>query len=280
MTLLRERKANPVCPSGYHRPLCLLLLLVTLWAGAADAATLYDRSLGQLQQRLPAFSPREFTFVVMGDSRGNDGVFKKALALAATFQPLFILHTGDFSDTGTRPEVEHFLSLVDGAVPGIPLFVVAGNHENRQQFQALVGPLRYTLDLPRLDMRLVVEDNSSYALKGEQLGYLRRKLDGKQRTTFVALHVPPRTERWSWHTFTEGAPELVVLLAERKVAMAFFGHIHQYDEDTVEGVRYVVTGGAGAPLVPFGFPGDPSHHIVVVQVREGKVTSRMVKIPR
>lgn len=40
----------------------------------------------------------------------------------------------------------------------------------------------------------------------------------------------------------------------------------------------VWTAGAGAPLVTFGFPGEPVYHIVVVRVKNGTATTEMVKV--
>jgi len=36
--------------------------------------------------------------------------------------------------------------------------------------------------------------------------------------------------------------------------------------------------GRGAPLLKFGFPGEPACHIVLVRVKNGAVTTEMVKV--
>ena len=90
-------------------PLFLIVLfaaaLFLVWTANTDAATLYERSLEKLQAGIGKVSPNDFTFVVLGDSRGNDDIFKKALALAKTYNPLFILHGGDYSDQVGAPLV-------------------------------------------------------------------------------------------------------------------------------------------------------------------------------
>ncbi|HTG82733.1 MAG TPA: metallophosphoesterase [Geobacteraceae bacterium] len=249
-----------------------------LSAATCEADTLYDRSRALMVERERVVSPRDFTFVVMGDSRGNDPVFRKGLALAAGYKPLFILHSGDFSMNGSEAEVDHFLEVVRDSVPDIPLFVVPGNHEQKKPFLAKVGPLDFTIDSARLGLAMIVVDNSAYSLKMPQWSFLKSQLARKRKVAFVAMHVPPRTERWRWHTFADGAADLIRLLAEKNVTAAFYGHVHLYDRDDIEGVPHFITGGAGAPLVKLGFPGNPVYHILVVRVKDGGATCQMVKI--
>ncbi len=92
------------------------------------------------------------------------------------------------------------------------------------------------------------------------------------------MHIPPKTQRWNWHTFSDGAEELENVLAENGVRMAFYFHVHLYDRDVIKGVPSIITAGAGAPLAVVGFPGEPVYHIVVVRVKNGTVTTEMVRV--
>ncbi len=249
-----------------------------VWTANAGAASLYERSLEKLRVGIEQVSPADFAFVVLGDSRGNDAVFKKALALAKTYNPLFILHGGDYSDKGSDKETDHFLALVNDSVPDVPLFVVFGNHEKRKVFAEKIGPLNFTLDSARLKLRVIAVDNARYALKISERDYLSGQLAGKRENTFVAMHIPPKTERWNWHAFSDGAEELINVLAENGVKAAFYFHVHLYDRDEIKGVPSIITAGAGAPLISFGFPGEPVYHIVLVRVRNGAVTTEMVQV--
>jgi 3',5'-cyclic-AMP phosphodiesterase len=261
------------------RRLLLSLLLVTSLSQAAFAGTLYQHSLRLLNQRGAMAAASDFTFVVLGDSRDGDAVFAKGLQLARSFSPLFILHGGDYSRGGGEAETAHFLKLVKENIPEIPLFVVMGNHENREVFTREIGPLHFTLRSKRLGLALVAVDNSDDILTAPELEYLRSQLSASGKNRFVAMHVPPRTERWSWHSFTEGEEELKRILAKERVQGAFFSHVHLFDSATYGGVPAFITGGAGAPLVTMGFPGDPVNHILVVRVKNGKASFRKVPIP-
>ena len=255
-----------------------IVALLLVWTANTHAASLYERSLEKLQAGIENVSPDDFTFVVLGDSRGNDGIFKKALTLAKTYNPLFILHGGDYSDKGSDKETDHFLSLVNSSVPDVPLFVVVGNHENRKVFAEKIGPFNFSLDSARLKLRVIAVDNANYALKIPELRYLSNQLAAKRDNTFVTMHIPPKTKRWNWHTFSDGAVDLENVLTENGIKIAFYFHIHLYDQDEIRGVPSIITAGAGAPLVSFGFSGEPVYHIVLVRVKQGTVTTEMVKV--
>ena len=255
-----------------------IVALFLIWTSSCHAATLYERSLEKLQSGIEHVSPSDFTLVALGDSRGNDSIFKKALSLAKSYQPLFILHGGDYSDTGSDKETDHFLSLVNNDIPDVPLFVVIGNHENRKVFEKKIGPANFSLDSDKLKLRVVAVDNANYVLKAPELKYLRNQLATKRENTFVVMHIPPKTKRWSWHTFSDGATELENVMAESAVKAAFYFHVHLYDRDVIKGVPSIIAAGAGAPLITIGFPGEPVYHIVVVRVKNGTVTTEMVKV--
>ena len=223
----------------------------------------------------------------MGDSRDNDEVFIKCLLAAASYHPLFILHVGDAVSTGSEEQFQHFLALLQKTLPDMPVFVAAGNHEltngdksdkGKALFQQLIGPLDYVLDLPGINARFIVLDNSGNSLTSHQIDYLKTQLSVENSLKFVIMHVPPQTLKWiDNHTFTKGADAFLQTLSGFNVAGVFYGHYHLYDEDMLSGTRHIITGGAGAPLARLYF-GDPSYHFVVVTLSGGKVTTEKVLV--
>ena len=267
-----------------HRTLLLRLVLlallpVPLLSEPSHAQTLYQRSIARLDAMAQQAAPDDYTFVVMGDSRDGDRKFKQALELARSFDPLFILHGGDYSNKGGEEETARFLSLVDRSVPDIPLFVVIGNHESCKVFEKRVGPSNFTLSSKRLGFTLVALDNANDALRAPEQDRLRKELASASGALFVAMHVPPRTERWRGHSFTKGADALERILTGSKVQALFLAHSHVYDRSEFGGVPAFITGGAGAPLPWFGSYGQRLHHILVVRVKNGKAAYRMVPLP-
>jgi len=263
------------------------ILLFILIGGGAQSATLYEQSWQKLESTLRGIQKELYIFVVMGDSRDNDEVFTKCLLAAAGYHPLFILHVGDAVSSGSEEQFLHFQALLQKTLPDMPVFVAAGNHEltngdksekGKALFQQLIGPLDYVLDLPEINARFIVLDNSSYFLTPHQIDYLRTELRVANSLKFVIMHVPPQTHKWiDDHTFTKGADAFLQTLSGFNVAAVFYGHYHLYDEDTLSGTRHIITGGGGAPLARLYF-GDPSYHFVVVKLSDGKVTTEKVLV--
>ncbi|MGZ3608378.1 MAG: metallophosphoesterase family protein [Syntrophales bacterium] len=275
---------------------CRLIFLLVLpvivlgiaWPLAGYSSTLYERSLQKLEGNLQTATPDEFMFVVMGDSRDNDEIFKRILTAAGKLKPLFILHGGDTVFTGREKKFNHFLDIAESILPDTPMFVVIGNHDltnnvknphGKQIFQEKIGPLNYALDMKKLGMRIVALDNSLYELTPTQLQYLEEQLTAKRKYKFVIMHIPPETQKWQYNRcFTKGADTLKQIMAEKKVSVAFFSHLHLHAQDEVKGVKYIITGGAAAPLhinIPFG---EHSYHFIVVRVKEGKVSTEVIRI--
>lgn len=261
------------------RLLVLLPLLALFLAPAAFADTLYQRSSALFEKKAGQASAQDYTFVVLGDSRSNDAVFIKALQTAAAFNPLFILHGGDYSTEGGADETRSFLGLVDRYAAGIPLFVVPGNHESPGVFAREIGPPRFTVHSTRLGLKVIALDNSAEELPQPELGYLKKELASAPCATFVAMHVPPQTKRWSGHTFTKGAAELEAIVAASPVIQGlFFAHSHLYDRSEFGGVPAFISGGAGAPLVWVSRYGERVYHILVVRVKNGQASYQMVPL--
>ena len=258
----------------------LLSLFVPFLYQTCYAETLYQRSSALLAVKSLKADPNDYSFVVIGDSRDGEEVFKKVLRLAKQFHPLFIMHGGDYSGGGSEAETNRFLRVLKENVPNLPFFVVMGNHEDRPIFTRRIGPLDFTVESKRLGLTLVAVDNSDTALKRPELEYLRSRLKSAAGSVFVAMHVPPQTEQWDWHTFSEGAGELKTILAQSRVQGAFFSHVHLFARAEYGGVPAIITGGAGAPLYTSGFPGDPVYHILVVRVQNGKASYTKVPLPQ
>lgn len=275
--------------NGKRYCLCSLgwILILFLVSGSAQSATLYELSRQKLESRLAGIQTEPYTFVVMGDSRDNDQVFIKSLLAAARYHPLFILHTGDAVHTGSEEQFLHFLAILQQTLPNMPVFVVAGNHElaspdksdkERVLFQQLIGPLDYVLYLPRINARFIALDNSGYGLSSNQIDYLKTQLGMDHSLNFVIMHIPPQTHKWTnKRTFTHGADAFFQTISTRNVAGVFYGHFHLYDEDTLSGIRHIITAGAGAPLAHLSF-GDASYHFVVVTLSGGKISTEKVLV--
>jgi 3',5'-cyclic-AMP phosphodiesterase len=254
----------------------VMLLGTTNLCISAGPATFFAESMKTFEARAASADAEGWRFVFLGDNRGNDSKFKEILQRAKELDPLFIVHGGDIAEQGTAGELYHFLEVVKSVKGLPPLFVVRGNHEaNAALYEKMIGPLNFIIDSQRLGLRLVAVDNSSYVLGERELAFLSKSLDQKRQTQLVAMHIPPRTDRWPRHSFEKGKKELLTLMTERDVKMGLFAHIHLFDADTIKGIPCIISGGAGAQLVWFGYQGDSMYHLVIVDVVKGKVSYRV-----
>ena len=260
----------------------LLIISIALILGnasstvSAETPTLFSESMKALESQFTNVDADEWCFVFLGDNRGNDQKFKEILQRAKEKNPLFILHGGDIAERGTAPELSHFLDVVKSVKDLPPLFVVRGNHETIPDlFEKMIGPRNFVIDNRKLGFRLVAVDNSNYSLSERELTFLSVNLDHERENQIVAMHIPPKTDRWPRHSFDKGKNELFKLMTGRNVKMGLFAHIHLFDKDMIKKIPCIISGGAGAQLAWFGYSGDAIYHFVIVEVKKGKVSYRV-----
>ena len=273
-------------------------VIVPLLFTALQAAAVTDRPFPRVNPaQLTPTTAETFRFTVFGDFRpaGSDAPyppqFRQALDAMSRERPAFTLSVGDawFGYGGTmehyRGEVAQFLDLVKGW--NVPLFNVMGNHEVtgssererylRETFGNLYGSVDYgTAHFIFLDSDEVGREGR---IEGEQLRWLEKDLkqNRKAAALFVVLHRPlfspkdPDLKRKRSFTDRKNRDNLHRLFVRYKVAAVFAGHDHLYDERVVDGVRYCITGGGGAPLYARPDKGG-FHHYLVVTVSGKKAT--------
>jgi hypothetical protein len=90
---------------------------------------------------------------------------------------------------------------------------------------------------------------------GSELDFLEQELSKPGATyKFVFFHIPPLyfekeiVVDEARRGFEWNAEKLRALLTEQNVTEVFMGHIHGYASEVIDGVRYTLTAGAGAPL--------------------------------
>ncbi len=214
-------------------------------------------------------------FAVYGDMRGGHKVHGAITSALIKEAPDFVVVTGDLvlrgSDGG---DWQRFFSVATDLLGQVPYYPAAGNHdlgasgdEGRRMSELFVLPPPpkgrpvwaswYGFDVGGI--HFVMLDSNSYK-HAEQLEWLKTDLaDAKARgvrAIFAATHDGPysrgihRGNRYAAKTY---AP----VLSAHGVTLLFSGHDHLYQRGEVSGLRYIVSGGGGAPLYPVrcGVPG-------------------------
>ncbi len=259
----------------------MALLLLTPTAQATPGR--HARQIQTLQttvKQQPAKALR-YRFVLAGDNRDGNTVFQQILTQASAHQPAFMLHSGDFVPLGRKAEYHQLLTLLDQA--RFPVFLAMGNHDAYQGgerwYRTFLGSPDDYFDYG--PDRFVLLNNAEGQLTAAQLQWLDRILSAPRRYRFVVMHHPPRSLIW-FHAFAQGAAELRKIVIKHRVQAVLMGHMHIYDSYTDQGVRWIVSGGAGAPLyrmpLYFSAEGGAYPHFVVFEVTPRGVRESVVRL--
>lgn len=219
-----------------------LLLAALLWATAAHA----------------------WSFGVCGDSRDDkNGIFPGILAAVRDSDMEFLLHTGDLERPGGKKSWEAFKAKTAGF--GKPLYVGIGNHEiqggTREEFARFFGLRSTSYGFTHRDTHFIIIDNAGGSLPDDVLRWADRELaahpkgkNGIARIA-VAMHIPPQTDGIFPHGTKGGygdqSVRLLKILLRHKVDLILCGHEHMHMVEDWNGIKVIVSGGAGAPLIPF-----------------------------
>lgn len=220
----------------------VLLLVALVWASAAFG----------------------WSFGVCGDSRDDkNGIFPRILAAVRDSDMEFLLHTGDLVRPGGTKSWEAFRAKTADFPK--PIHVVIGNHEiqggTREEFARFFGLPSTSYGFTHKDVRFIVLDNAGGDLPGPLLDWLDRELadhpKGKNGIAriVIAMHYPPQTDGIYPHGTKNGygsrSVGLLAILLRHKVDLVLSGHEHLHMVEDWSGIKVIVSGGAGAPLVPF-----------------------------
>lgn len=153
--------------------------------------------------------------------------------------PDLVLATGDLTDFGLPEENAHLAELL--ATINAPVRPVMGNHDIRENFQAVFGGrdgvpktgfVNYTVDLD--PVRVVILDSVRVGsheglLDAERLTWLDQTLAARPAApTILALHHPPVSTRLNAHFDFPGAAELGAVIAKHsQVRRVICGHNHE-----------------------------------------------------
>jgi predicted phosphodiesterase len=254
----------------------------------------------------------DFTFLVLGDSRGG-GRAARALAGQMAARPAdLILHAGDLTDNGTQAQLDtQFFAVYRDLLGRVPVYPAPGNHDYA------AGALRPYVDsfyLPGdpqvaagsspegLAERaysfnwgnahfVALDTNRRYAPGSPQYTWLARDLaNTRQLWKFVFFHHPP------YSTGSHGSDlnvrrSLTPLFEKYGVDLVFAGHDHLYERSVplvrgklaARGVIYVVTGGGGAALYLAGRSNftaysRSAYHLTRVEVHNCTLTLQAIAL--
>jgi len=204
-------------------------------------------------------------FVVFGDSRSDPSTHAAIVKGIQTTRADFLVNTGDIvADGGTAADWQSFFQIEAPLLREVPMFLAIGNHELSDD-AAGASFARYfgfpdPSGTPKLYGTARVDAARFFFLNGMQdfdsgderawLESALKQADNEPGLVFriVVVHQGP------WSSGPHGPnPRLVAahvpeLLAAHHVDLVLSGHDHIYERGVSDSMKYVITGGAGAPL--------------------------------
>ncbi|MFX1367229.1 MAG: metallophosphoesterase family protein [Promethearchaeota archaeon] len=250
-----------------RRPIALALSTVILLAGIALIGMVYLNPDNNNDSIL--------NFYVFGDSQGYQDSIHQIATIANEYRPDFVFHCGDLTPFGQESQYQTVVSALDEFET--PVYTTPGNHDIRlgggSRYTQHFGPSHYSFDIGSAHFSVL--NTSTGDISEEEFAWLESDLsEFAAKNTFVFTHTPPFDPRQNNdHALTNAttATRLLSLFQEMEVDVVFSGHIHIFNESIVDGVRYIVTGGAGASLYAESENGG-FYHFVNVTLSESGLT--------
>ncbi len=253
----------------------------------------------QIREKVSALEKIQgkFSFIVIGDNRSGDDIYRTIVRMAMERRPDFIVNTGDMISTpGNVHQWNEFWKMSKPIT--VPYFLTVGNHDAHPKVPLSEKIYKEEVDLPGKELYysftagnslfVVLDsyiDDQEKKISGEQLAWLGETLKNSiQKHKFVFLHHPLYTDPGkgkhsgdSMDKYPGERNALEALFVKYKVETVFAGHEHFYQRKSVDGINHVITGGGGAPMYLNDEDGG-FYHFVRVIVDGDKISAEVVDI--
>jgi predicted phosphodiesterase len=255
------------------RPLVVALVSMIVIASATTVLI--------LQSNIFSNSNGILNFYVFGDSQGYQGGLEQIVAIANKYRPDFVFHCGDLTPFGQGNQYTDVLNALDGL--NVPFYTTPGNHDTRlgggARYIEHFGSPNYSFNIG--SAHFTAFNTSAADISEEDFVWLENDLTGSNADwKFVFTHIPPFDPRpGENHTLLNvtTSTRLISLFNNSGVNTVFAGHIHMYNQTIWNGVRYVISGGAGANLVAEPDQGG-IYHFVNITLNGSKLTIEPIEL--
>jgi hypothetical protein len=274
-----------------------------------DPATTYDWTLsiddGTSEKGSFTTAPvddRTFTFLLYGDNRTNPYAHATLVERMQKTPGDFLVNTGDMVYDGSQAkEWLTFFAIEKKLLHDRCLFPALGNHEiamptsDGAQRYARVFRVPAPIDAAERwytfrwgSARFFVLDAQDEFSTTER-AWLEKALteaDAEQGLTFrfAVLHHGPYSSGLHGGNESMIATRVPELLKAHKVDVVFSGHDHTYERGDANGLRYVISGGGGAPLYKehrneiFLKKFEAAYHFLSVEVAKAALTMTVIRL--
>ncbi len=232
-----------------------------------------------------------FRFVLYGDTRSDHRAHAATMRAIRREGADFVVHTGDLVGDGRREaHWQKFFSIERDVLRNAVWVPIVGNHELSRPSRVGIENFRHYVHVdedsprPELDyslhygnVRMILanafDDWSSPRMRNWLEAQLTRaRTEGPDDFVLVVLHWGMHSSGPHGENSTLRAAGLGELFRRHRVDMVVAGHDHIDERGEERGLRYMVTGGSGAPLYkhattrPYTQVFARQHHYVRVDV--------------
>lgn len=283
--------------------------IIELTASGLEPATTYSYTLtlddGTVAKGGFTTAPeddRALSFVIYGDNRTYAQIHAAVVKAILATPSDFLVHTGDMIADGSVPaQWTEFFSIERPLLSDRCVFPVIGNHEigmptsdGAQRYgrmfrvPAPAGSAErwYTFRFgsARFFMLDAQDDFAS-----DELTWLEGALTAADTEPglvhrFAVMHHGPYSSGLHGPNAAMRLARIPQLFKKHRVDLVISGHDHAYERGERDGLRYVVSGGGGAPLYKEFHPGEgalkfePVHHFVKVELEKTRATMTVVRL--
>ncbi len=244
-----------------------------------------------------------FRFLLYGDTRSNPSAHAAIVSAMRREGADFVVHTGDLlADGRSDRQWNDFFAIERDLLRDTVFIPVVGNHELRNSSRIGIENFRRYVncpppDAPRPELDYVVrfgnvqmilanayDDWTSAPMRlwlEEHLAQARR--DGPNDFLLVVTHWGMHSSGPHGENRSLRAAGLPAMFRRYGVDLVVAGHDHVYERGEEHGLRYIVTGGSGAPLYTHRTEHDytrvfaAQHHYVRVDAEGDKLEFTAVR---
>ncbi len=208
-------------------------------------------------------SAGEFKLALLSDIQGTDNrdIYKQ---INSDTSIMFMVSAGDITEDGSLTEFDNFLKNIDTLE--IPFYSAPGNHDMFSEpinWYKKIGS--YTTHFTYKNVRFTFLDSSDETIDPTVYRWFNKWLDeGREYTHILVSHYPPfdpvGIRNGNLRSSAEGA-KFVGMLADGKIDLALYGHIHTYHKYENAGILSYISGGGGGIQ---GFTNPFGRHYLVI----------------
>lgn len=226
----------------------------------------------------------DWSFIVFGDIRRGYGVYSKIVSNISKIEPhsdLAICMGDVMHVSGNEVEWENFWRYSKPLTDIMPIYFARGNHEGNDVVSEII--LREQIDFfkerdtfyysvfHKKQHFLILDTfirNQGTAIINEQLEWLIHQLDSTSNhpnidNLFIFMHHPLYPQgKYKGHNLANADYIHTLFTKYTKIRAVFASHEHSYSYYEKEGVKYFISGGAGAELYS-GYGGDFFHFMKI-----------------